>query len=155
MKLFHASFPFFIGLYYIIKECRQLNVPDKGMLHHVEVDQELPETSLPLEEFIRSITEQMILHSSMEDSSLLQEIPFQEYCELQILDAESPILYPLDIQFARSCTPPVVIHDRALAKFRAGKDRCLKFINQDLTFLQPSVILSTSRNTVQNNNFPA
>ena len=74
---------------------------------------------------------------------------------MQTLDAELPILYPLDIQFTRSCTPPVVIHDRALAEFTAGKDRCLKFINQDLTFLQPSVILSTSRNTVQKDNSPA
>ena len=33
-----------------------------------------------------------------------------------------------------------------------GEDRCLKFVNQDLTFLQPSVILPISWNTVQNNN---
>ena len=81
------------------------------MPQHLEVEQESPETSPPLEEFIGSITEQLILHSSIKDSSLLQEIPFQEYCELQTLDAELPILYPLDIQFTRSCTLPVVIHD--------------------------------------------
>ena len=73
--------------------------------------QELPETSPPLEEFISLITEQLILHSSIEDSSLLQEIPFQEYCELQTLDAELPLPYPLGIHFTRSCTPPVIIHD--------------------------------------------
>ena len=98
-----------IGLYYIIKECRQLNVPDNEMPQHLEVQQELPETSPPLDEFIRSITEQLILHSSIEDSSLLHEIPFQEFCESQTLDAELPILYPLDIQFTRSCTPLVVM----------------------------------------------
>ena len=151
MQVFHL----FIGLYYIIKKCRQVNVPDNEMPQHLEVQQELPETSPPLEEFIRSITEQLILHSQTEDSSLLQEIPFQEYCELQTIGTELPILYPFDIQFTRSCTPLVVIHDQTLAEFIAGKDRCLKFINQDLTFLQPSVILSTSRNTVQNNNSPA
>ena len=42
-----------------------------------------------------------------------------------------------------------------MVEFIAGKDRCLKFINQDLTFPKPSVILSTSRNTVQNDNSPA
>ena len=115
----------------------------------------MPETSPPLKEFIRLITEQLILHSSIEHSSLLQEIPFQEYFELQTLDEELPIIYPLDIQFTRSCTPPVVIHDPALVEFIAGEDQCLKFINQDLTFLQPSVIISTSRNTVQNDNSPA
>ena len=108
---FAQVFHLFIGLYYIIKECRQLNVPDKEMPQYLEIEQELPETSPPLEEFIRSITEQLILHSSIEDSSLLQEIPFQGYCELQTLDAELPILYPFDIQFTRSCTPLVVIHD--------------------------------------------
>ena len=71
---FSQVFHLFIGLYYIIKECRQLNVPDKKMPQHLEVEQELPETSPPLEEFIRSIVEQLILHSSIEDSSLLQEI---------------------------------------------------------------------------------
>ena len=42
-----------------------------------------------------------------------------------------------------------------MEEFIAGKDQCLKFINQDLAFLQPSVILTTSRNTAQNDNFPA
>ena len=42
-----------------------------------------------------------------------------------------------------------------MAEFIAGKDRCLKFINQDLTFLQPSVILPISGNTVENDNAPA
>ena len=92
------------------------------MPQHLGVEQELPETSPPFEEFIRSITEQLILHSSIEDSSLLKEIPFQEYCELQTLDAELPVPYPLDIQFTRSCTPPVVIHDWTLAEFIAGED---------------------------------
>ena len=92
------------------------------MPQHLEVGQKLPETSPPLDEFIRSIREQLILHSSIEYSLLLQEIPFWEYCELQTLDTELPILYPLDIQFARSCTPLAVIHDRALAEFIAGED---------------------------------
>ena len=108
---FAQVFYLFIGLYYIIKEFRQLNVPVKEMPQHLEVEQELPETSPPLEEIIRSIREQLILHSSIEDSSLLQEIPSQEYYELQTLDAELPILYQLDIQFTRSCTTMVVIHD--------------------------------------------
>ena len=67
----------------------------KEIPQHLEVKQELPETLPPLEEFIRLITEQLILHSLIEGSSLLQEIPFKEYCKLQTLDAELPILYPL------------------------------------------------------------
>ena len=42
-----------------------------------------------------------------------------------------------------------------MAEFIASKDQCLKFINQDLTFLQPSVISPIFGNTVQNNNSPA
>ena len=61
----------------------------------------------------------------------------------------------MDIQFARSCTPSVVIHNQALIEFIAGEDRCLKFVNQDLTFLQPLVILPISGNTFENDNSPA
>ena len=42
--------------------------------------------------------------------------------------------------------PPVVHNDRALKEFIQGKERCLKFINQDLTFLQDSHIPSTFTN---------
>ena len=108
---FVQVFDLFIGLYHVIKECRQLHVPDDEMPQHLDVEQILPEILPPLGEFTRSIIEQLILHSSIEDSSLLQEISLQEYCELQTLDTELPILYPLDIQFARSCTPLVVIHN--------------------------------------------
>ena len=73
---FTQVFHLFIGLYYITKECRQLNILDQEMPQHLDVEQELTETSPPLEEFIRLITEQLIRYSSIEDSSLLQEIPF-------------------------------------------------------------------------------
>ena len=92
---FVQVFHLFIGLYHIIKECRQHHVPDDEMLQHVDEEQILPETLPPLDEFARSITEQLILYSSIEDSSLLQELPLQEYCELQALNAELPILYQI------------------------------------------------------------
>ena len=42
---------------------------------------------------------------------------------------------------------PLVVHnDHALKEFIQGKERCLKFINQDLTFLQDSHISSTFTN---------
>ena len=112
----HKFFYLFIGLYHILKECRQLHVHDDEMPQHLDVEQILPKTLPPLHEFTRSITKQFILHSSIEDSSLLQEIPLQEYCELQTLDVALHILYPLDIQFARCCTPPIVIHNRIYSR---------------------------------------
>ena len=42
--------------------------------------------------------------------------------------------------------PPVVHNDRALKEFIQGEERCQKFINQDLTFLQDSHIPSTFTN---------
>ena len=46
------------------------------------------------------------------------------------------------------CTyaPPVVCNDCAFTEFVQGKERCLKFISQDLTFLQSSSIPSTFSN---------
>ena len=70
MEYFAQVFHLFIRLYYIIKECKQLNIPNKEMPQHLDVEEELPETSPPLEEFITLITEQLILHSSIEDSPL-------------------------------------------------------------------------------------
>ena len=43
-------------------------------------------------------------------------------------------------------TPLVVHNDHTLKEFIQGEERCLKFINQDLTFLQESHILSTFTN---------
>ena len=42
-----------------------------------------------------------------------------------------------------------------MEEFIVGKDRCFKFGNQDLTFLQPLVILQISGNTYENNNSPS
>ena len=46
------------------------------------------------------------------------------------------------------CTyfPPVICTDCAFTEFVQGEERCLKFINQDLTFLQSSSIPSTFSN---------
>ena len=46
----------------------------------------------------------------------------------------------------RTKTPPVVHNDCTLKEFIQGEERCLKFINQDLTFLQESHIPSTFTN---------
>ena len=49
-------------------------------------------------------------------------------------------------------TPPVVNSNCALSEFIAGENTCSKFINQDLTFLQPPEIPSTFWNVVHNDN---
>ena len=42
--------------------------------------------------------------------------------------------------------PLVICNDHAFTEFVQGEERCLKFINQDLTFLQSSSIPSTFSN---------
>ena len=43
-------------------------------------------------------------------------------------------------------SPPVIYNDQAFTEFVNGEERCLKFVNQDLMFLQASDIPSTFSN---------
>ena len=53
-------------------------------------------------------------------------------------------LFYISIEWTYS--PLVICNDSAFTEFVQGEERCLKFINQDLTFLQTSSILSTFSN---------
>ena len=46
----------------------------------------------------------------------------------------------------RIYSPLVICNDQAFTEFVNGEERCLKFVNQDLTFLQASDIPSTFSN---------
>ena len=50
------------------------------------------------------------------------------------------------ISIERTYSPLVVYNDQAFTEFVKGEERCLKLVNQDLTFLQASDILSTISN---------
>ena len=63
----------------------------------------------------------------------------------------SNIEYSLDLHVPNvsregNHSPLVVHNDRAFTEFINGEERCLKFVNQDLTFLQASHIPSTFAN---------
>ena len=67
--------------------------------------------------------------------------------EVQVNTAELSFdLHFPNVTQQRINTPLVVHNDRALKEFIQGEERCLKFINQDLTFLQEPHILSTFTN---------
>ena len=51
-----------------------------------------------------------------------------------------------NIYIERTCAPPVICNDHTFTEFVQGKERCLKFISQDLTFLQSSSIPFTFTN---------
>ena len=65
----------------------------------------------------------------------------------QVLDTEHLLhLHTPNISIEWTYSPPVICNDQAFTVIVQGEERCLKFINQDLTFLQSSNILSTFSN---------
>ena len=50
------------------------------------------------------------------------------------------------VSIERTYSPLVIYNDRAFTEFVNGEERCLKFVNQDLTSLQVSDIPSTFSN---------
>ena len=67
--------------------------------------------------------------------------------DFQVTNAESSSdLHVPNILLERLYAPLVVHNDGALTEFIQGEERCLKFINQDLSFLQESHIPSTFTN---------
>ena len=77
---------------------------------------------------------------------LPQMLPPQDECITEIWQQCTPIPFEDHITISQINTPPVVHNDRALKEFIQGEERCSKFINQDLTFLQELHIPSTFTN---------
>ena len=107
------------GLYAICKELQQLQPQD--------------------------IREQLIVFSFTEQASPIQEIQ-QECCDSQVFEMEQLFSHTPNVLTEHTYAPLVVCNDCAFTKFIQGKERCLKFISQDLTFLQSSSIPSTFSN---------
>ena len=74
-----------------------------------------------------------------------QTTPFQDsQQDFQVFGTEYSLnLHTPNVSIERIHSPPVVHNDQAFTEFVKGEERCLKFVNQDLTFLQESHILST------------
>ena len=67
--------------------------------------------------------------------------------DFQVFDIEYSLnLHIPNVSIERIHSPPVVHTNRAFTKFVKGEERCLKFVNQDLMFLQASHILSSFSN---------
>ena len=69
-----------------------------------------------------------------------------------MFEVEPSTSYQPDILITCPSTLPVVNSDCALSEFIKREERCSKFINQDLTFLQPSNIPSVSNNVLNDDN---
>ena len=106
-------------------------------------DCQLPQMLRPLDEWIIEIRQQWTL-TPFKDHIKSSQDPPQEY---QVNTTELSFYSHLrTITQQQINNPPVVHNDHTLKEFIQGEERCLKFINQDLTFLQDSHIPSTFTN---------
>ena len=81
-----------------------------------------------------------------------EQQPEQEYCESYVFEAELSTSCQSDILSTHSPTSLVVNSDRALSDFIKPEERCSKFINQDLNFLESSDISSVSKDVLPEDN---
>ena len=129
------------GLYTILKELQQFQIYNNPF-QQPGTQKVLTQIPPPLGEFITEDREQLTIFQSVEQAPPIQEIQ-QECCEPQVFEAEQFFSYPPHIFIECTYAPPVVCNDHAFTEFVQGEERCLKFISQDLTFLQSSSIPST------------
>ena len=134
------------GLYTIWKELKQLQ-PQGQHFQQPKTSKLLVQISPPpLDEFLTEVREQLTISSSPEQISSLQDIQ-QECSDSQVFQTQQLLLLHTPNVFIEwTYSPLVVCNDRAFTKFVQGEERCLKFINQDLTFPQSSSIPPTFSN---------
>ena len=109
----------------------------------MKTDDQLTQTSPPHDEYITEIRQQWIPTPFTEQATAFQDLQ-QDF---QVTNAEFSLdLHVPTISLERLHAPLVVHNDRALTEFIQGEERFLKFINQDLMFLQESHIPSTFTN---------
>ena len=128
--------------YNLWKELQQLQ-PCRQQYTQLNTDDQLTETSPPYDEYIMEIRQWWIPTLFTEQATAFQDLQ-QDF---QVINAESSLdLHVPNVSLERLHAPPVVHNDGTLTELIQGEERCLKFINQDLTFLQESHIPSTFTN---------
>ena len=138
MHIFNTLF----GLYTIWKELQQLQ---PQCFQQPRTQKALIQIPPLLDKFLTEVREQLTISPSTEQASPIQEIQ-QECCDLQVFEMEQLFLNTPHIFIEHTSAPLVVYNDHAFTEFIQGEERCLKFISQDLTFLQSSSIPSTFSN---------
>ena len=130
------------GLYTILNELWQLQIYDE-QFQQPGTQKVLTQIPPLLDEFITEVREQLTVFPSAEQTPPIQEIQ-QECCESQVFEqffSHTPHVF-IELTYV----PLVVYNNHAFIEFVQGEERCLKFISQDLTFLQSSSIPSTFSN---------
>ena len=128
--------------YYLWKELRELHPCEQQYLQ-LKADDQLIKTSPPYDEYITEIRQRWIPTPFTEQATAFQDLQ-QDF---QVTNAESSLdLHVPNVSLERLHAPLVVHNDQAFTEFIQGEERCLKFINQDLIFLQESHIPLTFTN---------
>ena len=130
------------GLYILWKELRQLQSQDQQH-KQLKTGDSLVQILPPHEEFIREVREQIIQPPFSEQITSFQD----SQQDFQVFDTEYSLnLHIPNVSIERTYSPLVIYNDRAFTEFVNGEERCLKFVNHDLMFLQASDISSTFSN---------
>ena len=130
------------GLYILWKEIKQQQLQDQ---HHpqVKTGYSIVQTSPPPEELLIEVREQLIQPPLTQQISSLRDLQQDS----QVFDTVYSLnLHISAISIERTYSPLVIYNDQAFTEFVKGEEGCLKFVNQDLTFLQASDIPSTFSN---------
>ena len=110
---------------------------------HWDTNHRLPQTLPPQDECITEIRQQWTPTPFEDHITVPQDL--SQDPQVNIVELSFSLHFP-NVTQQRINTPPVVHNDHALKEFIQGEERCLKFINQDLTFLQELHIPSTFTN---------
>ena len=132
------------GLLTILNELWQLQ-PQDQRFQQSRTQKALTQIPPLLDEFLTEVRQQLTAFPFTEQALPIQEIQ-QECCDSQVFEMEQFFLHTPHIFIERTYAPLVVCNDCAFTEFVQGEERCLKFISQDLTFLQSSSIPSTFSN---------
>ena len=109
----------------------------------MKTDDQLIQTSPPNDKYITEIRQQWIPTPFTEQVTVFQDL--QQH--FQVSNAEFSLdLHVPNVSLERIHAPLVVHNDQPLTEFIQGEERCLKSVNQDITFLQESHIPSTFTN---------
>ena len=128
--------------YNLWEELRQLQ-PCRQQYTQLKTDDQLIQTPPPQDEYITEVREQWIQIPIAKQVTSFQDL----WQDFQVSNAEFSLdLLVPNVSLERIHAPPVVHNYQAFTEFVQGEERCLKFINQDLTFLQESHIPLTFTN---------
>ena len=148
-------FHLFLAFYHILKELRQLHFNDKK-IQKPAVEQVLKEIAPPPDKFIQQVREQLTISFHKEvlapSDEFIRQVKEQLTISFHTYEAELPTSHQFDILSTHSPTSPVMNNNRTISNFIECEERCSKFINQDLNFLQSSNISSVSNDVLPEDN---